>query len=158
MSTQFSTIVATIQCDNGREFDNALLRNSATTHGTLLWFCCPYMSQRNGKVEHVIRTVNNIVRSLLFQASMPPHYWVEALHATTLLLNILPTKVLKTHTPYFSPFQSITFILPSASFWVSLLPQHRRHHAQQTCTPLHSICLLGYSSTHKGYHCMDLST
>lgn len=73
VSTQFSTTVAAIQCDNNHEFDNTLLRNSAATHGTLLQFSCPYTSQQNDKAERVIRTFNDIVRSLLFQASMPPH-------------------------------------------------------------------------------------
>jgi hypothetical protein len=40
---------------------------------------CPYTSPQNGKAERIIRSINNVVRSLLFQASMPPSYWVEAL-------------------------------------------------------------------------------
>jgi hypothetical protein len=32
------------------------------------------------------------VRSLLFQASLPAHYWAEALATATYLLNRLPTK------------------------------------------------------------------
>ena len=43
-------------------------------------------------------------RSLLFQASMPPTYWVEALHAATHVLNILPTKTLQLSTPHFALF------------------------------------------------------
>ena len=56
---------------------------------------CPYTSPQNGKAERIIRTINNVVRSLLFQASVPPAYWVEALSTAT-LLNILPTKTLST--------------------------------------------------------------
>jgi hypothetical protein len=33
---------------------------------------CPYTSQQNGKAERTIRTTNNVIRTLLFQASMPP--------------------------------------------------------------------------------------
>ena len=36
--------------------------------------------QQNGKSERMIRTINNAIRSLLFQAHMAPAYWVEALH------------------------------------------------------------------------------
>ena len=40
----------------------------------------------------MIRTTNDVVRSLLFQASLPAHYWAEALATATYLLNRLPTK------------------------------------------------------------------
>jgi hypothetical protein len=33
---------------------------------------CPYTSQQNGKAERILRTTNNVIRTLLFQASMPP--------------------------------------------------------------------------------------
>jgi hypothetical protein len=55
---------------------------------------CPYTSPQNGKAECSIRTINNMLRSLLFQASMPARYWVEALHTTTYLLNRLPYKAI----------------------------------------------------------------
>jgi hypothetical protein len=61
---------------------------------------CPYTSPQNGKAERIIRSINNVVRSLLFQASMPPSYWVEALSTTTSLINILPTKTLGFSTPH----------------------------------------------------------
>jgi len=33
---------------------------------------------------------------------MPPSYWVEALHAATYLINLLPTKTLSFETPFFA--------------------------------------------------------
>ncbi|WVZ88146.1 hypothetical protein U9M48_034694 [Paspalum notatum var. saurae] len=33
---------------------------------------CPYTSQQNGKAERILRTINNIIGSLLFQATFPP--------------------------------------------------------------------------------------
>lgn len=35
----------------------------------------------------MIRTINNVIRTLLFQAHLPPQYWVEALFMATHLLN-----------------------------------------------------------------------
>ena len=49
--------------------------------------------------ERSLCTINNIMRSLLFQASLPPVYWVEALHTATYLVNRLPTKTLGSLTP-----------------------------------------------------------
>jgi hypothetical protein len=55
---------------------------------------CLYTFPQNGKVEHMIRTTNNVMHSLLFQASLPARYWAESLNAATYLLNLLPIKVI----------------------------------------------------------------
>jgi hypothetical protein len=39
---------------------------------------CPYTSQQNGKAERMLRTINNVIRTFLFQASMPPPYKFHA--------------------------------------------------------------------------------
>jgi hypothetical protein len=99
--TQFNFPLASIQCDNGQEFDNAKLNSLFATHGIHIRFSCAYISQQNGKAKRVIRTVNNIMCPLLFQASLPPHFWVKALHHATHLLNRLPTKTISSPFPYF---------------------------------------------------------
>jgi hypothetical protein len=104
VSTQFGARVKAVQCNNGREFDNSSTRHFFLTQGIHLRMSCPYTSPQNGKAERVIRSINNVVRSLLFQASMPPSYWVEALSTATVLLNILPTKTLKFSTPHLALF------------------------------------------------------
>ena len=50
---------------------------------------CPYISPQNGKAERMIRTMNDVMRTLLIQASLPPRFWAESLHTTTYLLNHL---------------------------------------------------------------------
>jgi hypothetical protein len=74
VATQFSLSLQAIQMDNGREFDNHSLHDLSATHGILLLFSCPYTSPQNGKAECIICIVNDIVRTLLFQASMPPKF------------------------------------------------------------------------------------
>jgi hypothetical protein len=100
LSTQFSHTIKSVQCDNGREFDNSSTRTFFLTHGVTLRMSCPYTSQQNGKVQRILQTLNNITQSLLFQASLPPFYWVEALHTATYLLNRWPSKTLDHHTLY----------------------------------------------------------
>jgi len=107
VSTQFDTRVKSVQCDNGKEFDNSSTRHFFLAQGIHLRMSCPYTSPQNGKAERIIRTINNVVRSLLFQASMPPSYWVEALSTATVLLNILPTKTLQFSTPHFALFAKL---------------------------------------------------
>ena len=100
--TQFGTTIKSVQCDNGREFDNSQARTFFLSHGVALRMSCPYTSQQNGKAERSLRTINNILRSLLFQASLPPVYWVKSLHTATYLVNRLATKTLAFSTPYSS--------------------------------------------------------
>jgi hypothetical protein len=47
---------------------------------------CPYTLTQNGKAKCAIRSLNNVICSLLFQASMPPTYRVDALTTAALLL------------------------------------------------------------------------
>jgi hypothetical protein len=48
--------------------DNSCTRSFLLTHGVLLRMLCPYTSPQNGKTERIIRSTNNVMRSLLFQA------------------------------------------------------------------------------------------
>jgi hypothetical protein len=61
---------------------------------------CLYTSSQNGKVERMIRTTNDTIRTLLLQAHLPAHFWVEALHTSTYLLNRLPSTACPTPTPH----------------------------------------------------------
>lgn len=100
--TQFGSSIKAVQCDNGREFDHSSARTFFLNHGVVLRMSCPYTSQQNGRAERILRTINNIVRSILFQASLPPVYWADSLHTATYLLNRHPTKTLDGLTPFFS--------------------------------------------------------
>jgi hypothetical protein len=66
VSTQFGCTVKAIQCDNGREFDNSSTRTFLLMKGALLQMSCPYTSPQNGKAECIIRSINNVICTLLF--------------------------------------------------------------------------------------------
>jgi hypothetical protein len=106
VATQFSLSLQDIQMDHRREFDNRSLHVFSAAHGILLCFSGPYTSPQNGKAECIIRTINDIVRTLLFQASMPPPFWVESLHTATHFLNRLTTKAISTSCPFFALFST----------------------------------------------------
>jgi hypothetical protein len=44
VSTHFGHTIKVVQCDNGRQFDNASSRAFFTTHGVVLHMSCPYTS------------------------------------------------------------------------------------------------------------------
>ncbi|KAJ9535464.1 hypothetical protein OSB04_un001410 [Centaurea solstitialis] len=99
IKTQFHYTIKTIQCDNGREFDNQQFHNLCSQTGTQFRFSCPYTSPQNGKAERKIRSINNILRTLLAHSNVPMYLWHHALQHATYLLSILPTKTLANLTP-----------------------------------------------------------
>ncbi|KAJ9539042.1 LOW QUALITY PROTEIN: hypothetical protein OSB04_031775 [Centaurea solstitialis] len=101
---KFIIKIKSFQCDNGRECDNSQFHYLCSKHGMQLRLSCPYTSPQHGKVECMIRTINNIIRTNLLHASLPPSYWNYALHFVTYVLNILPSTTInnsmRTHLLY----------------------------------------------------------
>jgi hypothetical protein len=156
--TQFRVPVKAVQCDNGREFDNSTSHAFFVTHGIHLRMSCPHTSPQNGRAERMLRTINNATRSLLFQASMPPSYWVEALHTATHVLNLLPTKTLQFSTPHLALFGTSPQYDHLRVFGCTCYPNLSATTAHKLA-PRSSLCtFLGYSPNHKGYRCLDLQT
>ncbi|XP_042756670.2 LOW QUALITY PROTEIN: retrovirus-related Pol polyprotein from transposon RE1 [Lactuca sativa] len=125
VKNQFNTDIQTFQCDNGKEYDNSLFHQLCDTNGIHIRFSCPYTSQQNGKSERMLRTLNNMIRTLLFQAHLPPTYWVESLHMSAHLLNILPSTSIHNNTPFhrlfnkhpsYSHLRVFGFLLSQSSF------------------------------------------
>jgi histone deacetylase 1/2 len=67
--TQFQLPLIAFQTDNGKEFDNTVVRQHFAAHGISFRLTCPYTSAQNGKAERIIRTLNDCVRSLLVHAN-----------------------------------------------------------------------------------------
>jgi hypothetical protein len=94
VATQFDSTVKAIQFDNGREFDNSSTWTFLLSKGIQLRMSCPYTSSQNGKAERIICSINNVIHTLLIQASLPARYWAEALHSSIYLLNRLSLKTI----------------------------------------------------------------
>jgi len=87
--------------------DNGPLWDFCKANGLSFHLSCPHTSPQNRKVERQIRTINNILCTLLARASLPHSFWHHALQMATYLLNILPHKLLN--------YQSHLRIILSAS-------------------------------------------
>jgi hypothetical protein len=106
----------------------------------------------------MLHTTNNIVRTLLFEASMPPQYWVESLHIATYLLNNLLTKTTTTSHPYTALYNTPPTY---EHLWVFGCVCYPNMFATtpHKLAPRSTWCVfIGYSPDHKGYCCIDLST
>lgn len=100
VENQFKTNIQALQCDNGGEYQNSQFQAFFRSKGIQFRFSCPHTSQQNGKSERMIRTINNSIRCLLFQAHLSSSYWVEALHISVHILNILPSSSVQNRVPF----------------------------------------------------------
>jgi hypothetical protein len=119
---------------------------------------CPYTSPQNGKAKHIIRSINNAICTLLNQASLPGRYWAEGLHTATYLLNHLSTKAIQAACPHIALFGSSPSYEHLRVFGCAYYPNTAAT-APHKLAPHFTRCVfLGYSSDHKGYRYLDLST
>jgi hypothetical protein len=119
---------------------------------------CPYTSPQNSKAERIIRSVNNVNRTLLIHASLPKRYWAEGLHTATYLLNRLPTTAIQAVCHHLALFGSTPSYKHLRVFGCTCYP-NTTVTAPHKLSPRSTWCiLLCYSVDHKGYRCLDLST
>jgi hypothetical protein len=119
---------------------------------------CPYTSPQNGKAECIIRSVNNVIRTLLIKAFLPGRYWVEGLHTATYLLNRLPTTVIQAACPHLALFGSAPSYEHLRVFGYTCYPNTTAT-TPHKLSPHSTRCVfLGYSADHKGYRYLDQST
>lgn len=106
----------------------------------------------------MIRTLNNAIRSLLFQAQLAPSYWVEALHVAAHVINIVPSSAISHKTPHSLLFGQTPTYDHLKVFGCLCFPNvnysnlHKLSHRSTPCL------FLGYPSNHRGYRCLNLKT
>jgi histone deacetylase 1/2 len=153
--THFDTTICSLQTDNGTEFLNSTVEKLPSQHGTTLCLSCPYTSQQNSKSERAIRTINDKMRTLMFQAHLPESFWAETLATSTFLLNRRPSKAIGSRIPYtrlhdrYPPYSMLQVFgclcYPNISSTV-------KHKLRPRCLP---CVFLGYLLQHRGYRCFD---
>lgn len=147
--TQFSQTVKCFQCDNGCEYNNTLFHKYCTDNGLIFCFSCPHTSSQNGKAECKIRTINNMIHTLLAHSSVPPSFWHHALQMATYLLNILPWKNFSNHSPtqlLYHRDPSYIHLRVFGCLWYPPLPSTIINKLQPRST---LYVFLGYPTNHK---------
>jgi len=110
-------------------------------------FSCPHTTLQNGKAERKIRTINNFICTLLAHASLPPSVFHHALHMSTYLLNILPTKQLTLQTQTAILHQqcpSFFHVKVFGCMYFLLIPSTTRNKLQSRSTPCVFLGYVGY--------------
>jgi histone deacetylase 1/2 len=140
-NTQFGLVVKCFQADNGTEFVNNATTTFLVARGIHLRLSCPYTSPQNGKVERVLRTLNNSIRTLLSHASIPPSYSAEALATACYLVNRRPCSSINNDVPFTRLHGKPPQYDHRRVFRVPLLPQPPGHVRAQACRSVHNMCV-----------------
>ena len=102
----------------------------------------------------MIRTINNMMRTLLFHSHLPPPFWPEALHMAAHLLNILPPVSIYNDTPHYRLFKSHpTYDQLRVFGCLCFACLHSIHKLEPRSTP---CIFLGYPTLHRGFCYFDL--
>ncbi|GKD59032.1 ribonuclease H-like domain-containing protein, partial [Tanacetum coccineum] len=104
----------------------------------------------------MVRTLNNIIRTLIFQAKLPPTYWIEALHMVVHILNIIPSTAINDEVPFTRLFGTSPDYSLLRTFGCLCYPHvYPNHKLEPRATP---SLFLGNAYNHRGYRCLDLTT
>jgi hypothetical protein len=99
-----------------------------------------------------------MIHSLLFQAFFLVRYWIDGLHTATYLLNCLPSKTIRESYPYVT----LHGVAPSYEhlrvFGCTCYPNLSAQAPHKLAPRSIKCAFLSYSTDHKGYGCLDLST
>nr|GEV12781.1 retrovirus-related Pol polyprotein from transposon TNT 1-94 [Tanacetum cinerariifolium] len=152
---QFTTKLKNVQTDWGGEFCS--LASFFSSLGIIHRRSCPHTSEQNGFVERRNRHVVETDLTLFAQACVPQRFWHYAFDTAVYLINRMPSRTSKSK----SPFEHIFKRSPGYSFlrvfgclcFPHLRPYNR--HKMDFCSTL--CVFLGYSPSHHGYRCLDIS-
>ncbi|GKE23589.1 putative RNA-directed DNA polymerase, partial [Tanacetum coccineum] len=78
VQTQCSRKIKVFQSDGGTEFVNQIVRKIFDDKGTLHRFSCLHTPQQIGRVERKHRHIVETGLAMLFNAHVPPTYWIDA--------------------------------------------------------------------------------
>ena len=91
---------------------------------------CPLTPQQNDVAERKNRHLLDVVRTLLLESSVPPHFWCEALSTIVHLINRLPSPMKNHVSPFSKLFGHSPLYYDLRTFGCVCfvhLPPHERH-------------------------------
>nr|GEW61083.1 retrovirus-related Pol polyprotein from transposon TNT 1-94 [Tanacetum cinerariifolium] len=93
--------IVSIRTDHGREFDNEVqFREFCNANRITHNFLAPRTPQSNGVVERKNRTLQEMIRTMLNEQSLPQKFWCNAIDTSTYILNRILIRDILGKTPY----------------------------------------------------------
>jgi hypothetical protein len=95
---------------------------------------------------------------MLFNANLPPAYWVEAFSSAVHIINRLPTKLLNHKSPFEILYAKTPNYNTFRAFGCRVFPC-LRDYSDHKLAPRSIPCIfIGYNSQYKGFKCLDPTT
>jgi hypothetical protein len=142
--------VKTLRTDRGREYLSDQFKELCEKKGIVRQLTMPYTPQQNGVAERRNRTLMDMVRSMMAQASLPVSFWGDALLTAAYLLNRVPSKSVE-----LTPYELWTGRKPDLRHlrpWGSAAYVHFTSHPHGKLGPRAKKCIfLRYPKGSKGY-------
>lgn len=119
----FAQSVVRIRTDHGKEFENSTFSDFCAEKGITHEFSAPKTPQQNGVAERKNRTLQEMVRVMLYAKNLSKRLWAEAVNTTCHIINRVylrpgtsstPYEILKGKKPnlkYFHVFGCVCYIL-----------------------------------------------
>ncbi|GJR87769.1 retrovirus-related pol polyprotein from transposon TNT 1-94 [Tanacetum coccineum] len=151
--------IVSIRTDHGREFDNDVqFGEFCNANGITHNFSAPRTPQSNGVVERKNRTLQEMIRTMLNEQSLPQMLWCNAVDNSTYILNRILIRAILEKKPYellrgrkhtldyFRVFKSKCFILNTKDYITKFDPKS------------YECVFLGYSQNSKAYNILNKHT
>jgi len=153
---QFSLKIKSVQTDWGGEYRklNTYFKTIGIHHRVI----CPHTHEQNGMVERRHRHIVETGLTLLGQCHAPLKYWSYAFESSVYLINRMPTPVLNNKTPFECLLKSTPDYAFLRTFGCLCFPFLRPYNAHKLDFRSTPCVFLGYSTSHVGYRCLDLSS
>jgi len=101
LENEKSSKIVSIRSDHGGEFQNERFEHFCEKHGSKHNFSAPRTPQQNCVLERKNRSLEELVRTMLNENSLPKYFWADAVNTACYVLNkVLMRPILKKTTPY----------------------------------------------------------
>ncbi|KYB24675.1 Retrovirus-related Pol polyprotein from transposon TNT 1-94-like Protein [Tribolium castaneum] len=146
----FGTKIATLKCDNGREYLPNDLVSFCKGKGIVIKTTIPYTPEQNGKAERLNRTLLEKATAMILESELSKDLWGKAVLCAAYVTNRCPTSCLENVTPsemFYGRKPNLNNLRVFGSVAYSHIPKQKmKSKFDRKCD---ACIMIGY--THNGY-------